>query len=480
MWTSVFAVGFASAEPAVPGGPDSVRLAEPLELSLAGAIELALTNNRDLVNAQLSRAVQRMSLRVAERQFRPDGSIAPYTDYHILGPEDAEYTASGVALGVNMRIPTGGRFDVLLNNMVDRRNGDAYGSVMTIGFTQPLLKGGGVAVNMASLKNARNAEKSNVLALRSAITSTINAVIRSYRGFVQSQRGLEISEGSLQRAQAQREVNKLLIESGRMAEQDLVQNETSVAGRELSLTEARNRLDAARLSLIEVLDIESHVSLELTDALTVEPLALSRLDIARALAVALANRPDYLQALLRLDNAETELMLAKNNRLWDLTASIDVNVAEFGDTYRVARLAQGDYRIGLDFTIPLGDLSRQQRYVSAETSLLRARNDLVELEQAVDIAVRNGVREVEVRYRQVGLAQRALELSERQFEVEKEKLNRGLTTNFQVSSFEEALVNARNGEVAAVIAYLNALTSLDATLGVTLDAWGVDIRRLGG
>ena len=470
---------------ALTGAADADQTASPqteaLELTLADAIGLALQNNRDLINVHLDREVQKMVLRVAEDKFRPDATIAPYTDYQVLGSNnDLESVDSGVSTGFSLLVPTGGRFAVTLNNSVSDQDDTTYRSLVTVSFSQPLLKGRGIAVNRASVKTARLNEQGNVLALRSAIMNTIDSVIRAYRSFIQAQQRLEIATRSLERARAQLEVNRILIQTGRMAEQDIVQTETDVANRELSLAEAGNNLDAARLSLIEVLDIDSHIQVTPTEELAVNPVDPALLDMSRSLESALRNRPDYNQARIRIENAETEFLLAKNNRLWDLSANFAVNVTEFGESYNAfGSLDRGDYRVGLDLTIPLGDLTRRQRYINARTSLMQARNQLSELRQAVDIDVRNAVREVEVRFRQVSLARRTRELSEQQFEVEKDKLNLGLSTNFRVSSYEEDLVRARNGEVDSIISYLNAVTALDRTLGTTMDTWNVDVEELG-
>ena len=56
-----------------------------------------------------------------------------------------------------------------------------------------------------------------------------------------------------------------------------------------------------------------------------------------------------------------------------------------------------------------------------------------------------------------------------------EKLKAGRTTNFELLSYQNALVNAQNSEVNAIISYLNDLTALEATLGIVLDRWGVTL-----
>lgn len=453
-----------------------------LEMTLADSILLALDNNRSLINASLQRVVQKLSLEFAEDKFWPNMNITPYIDYSVMGSSgDQERTASGVTTGVTLKVPTGAELSAISTNTVDSISAEKHRALLTLSFRQPLLKGGGIAVNTASLELARRAEEANILALRSAVMGAVSLVIQTYRNYMQAHQRLEISARSLERAKEQLEVNRLLIDAGRMAERDIVQTETDIANRELGVTEAENSLDAARLSLIDVLDIDGSTRIIPTEELLANPVDPDSLDLERSVELALRSRPDYLSARLRIEDAETELLLARNNRLWDLSATATADFGGSGDSFEPFRsVGSGDYRVGLDLSIPFGDLTLRHRVVRARTALAQARNDLAELRQRVEIAVLNDVREVEVRYRQVDLARRTRELSEQQFEIEKEKLKLGLSTNFQVSNYEEDLVQARNGEVDSVVAYLNALTSLDQTLGTTLETWKVDIKDMGG
>ena len=140
---------------------------------------------------------------------------------------------------------------------------------------------------------------------------------------------------------------------------------------------------------------------------------------------------------------------------------------------------RGTYGIGLGLSIPFyGDLTRQQRYVRASTALQQAEHSLTELRQNIDIEVRNAVRDVAVRLRQVDLARRSRELAEQKVAIEQEKLKLGLSTNFQLVVFEDDLVNAYNNEANTTTAYLNVLTAFDRTLGTTLETWKIDVKRM--
>lgn len=423
-----------------------------LDLTLPEAIALAIRHNRGLINARLDRAVQRFALEVAEDEFRPDASIRPSARFN--SADDWRGQAEVIS-EVTTRVPTGGRFVVSWNDT----------DLSQIGFTQPLLKNAGVAVNTASRKVARLQEQSNILALRAAVSSTVNSVIAAYRGFMQARQRLDIHSRSLQRAKDLLVTTQVLIEAGRVAERDIIQSEADVANRELSLIEARDRLDAARLALIDILDIDSRTSIQ-----PISSLDITRVnpDIDRSTESALSNRTDYRQGELQVEVAETELLTARNNRLWDLSATWSTDFTESGSSRSVR----------LDLNLPFGDLSPKQQFLRATIALRQARNRLAELRQKIDVEVLDAVRKVDVRFRQIELARRTRELAEQKYEIEKGKLSLGLTTNFQVVAFEDDLVRAQNSEVETAIAYLDALTDLDRTLGTTLQTWQIDIEQL--
>jgi len=205
-------------------------------------------------------------------------------------------------------------------------------------------------------------------------------------------------------------------------------------------------------------------------------------DLSRCQALALQNRRDYLQALLNLKTIELNLVVAKNNRLWDLSLEGGYGISgeddeRIGDALST-NANRSAWNVGLMLSIPLyGDLTREQTYLGAKINLKKAKISLEELKENIEIEVLDAVRDVEMKLRQVELARQARELSEKKLEIEKEKLKAGRSTNFQLVSFQNDLIVVQSGELNANIAYLNALTSLDNVLGTTLDTWKIEIKE---
>jgi len=67
-------------------------------------------------------------------------------------------------------------------------------------------------------------------------------------------------------------------------------------------------------------------------------------------------------------------------------------------------------------------------------------------------------------------------LSRRKLDIEREKLNAGRSSNFQILSFESDMRGAENARLSALIAYLNVQTQLDLILGMTLDTWEIALN----
>ena len=379
-----------------------------------------------------------------------------------------------VSPGLTLRIPTGGSVGLYANNRVI--NGGDPNQFLQLEFRQPLLRGAGTKVGTSRVQSARRIQQIGVHNFRSAVMRLISQTIYAYRNVIKSMRAVDIAERSLQRAHDLLEVNRSLIETGRMAEQDIVETEANVAERELSLTEAKNALDDAQIRLIDILDIDSRVRIQPTESLT---LVQETPDIDQTLALALENRPDYLAALLRLENTKSSLAVADNARKWQVDFVSSSSVERSGNSLVGSDDTTDDnYQIGLRVNIPLGaNNARRQRDASrAKVALQHSELRLAELDQSVEIEVRAAVRDVNAQYRRSELARQARELAEKKLEIEKVKLNFGRTTNFRLVRFEDDVVRSQNNEVSAVIAYLNAVTALDQTRGTTLETWRIEIE----
>ncbi|BBD66989.1 hypothetical protein NIES4072_57330 [Nostoc commune NIES-4072] len=436
---------------------ESLQDAGTVALKLSDIVVLALQNNRTIKNSYLERIAQRQDLAVAEDKFAPD--FIPTLSMSVASSESSATTTTNEAgLEAKMKIPTGGELSF-----------GFAGNALTpkISFNQPLLRGGGVDVNRASIKTARLTEKSNVLGLKSTLTNTITDAILAYRNLLRAQEQLKIEQLSLTSAQEILEINQALIAAGRLAPVEIIQSQTAIANRQVSLVAAQNSLQSTKLALLQVLDIDQNTNIVAAEVPKASPVTLDQNKIKQ---LALLNQPEYLQAQLNQDIAKLNLLEAENNRRWDLGLNISYD--------NTGNNATPDVRAGLTFSKTLGDLTVEQTFQRSRVNLLQTENNLNEQRESLDIQVTDGIRDVNLSFKQVELAGQARESSERQLEIEREKQRLGRGSGvFEIVSLENSLVEARNAELNATIEYLNALTNLDKTVGTTLNTWQITIER---
>jgi outer membrane protein TolC len=449
-----------------------------LELTLSDVVILTLENNRPIKRAYLERIAQRQDLAVAEDKFVPNFTPTVSIAIAQFGSNGITTSNSDISAGtrISVRIPTGGElsFGWTVNNdsTLDSNNdflgttdNDSFSQNLQLSFNQPLLRGAGINVNTASIEIARLTEKSNILALKSTLIDTITNAILGYHELLRTQERLKIEQRALELAQEILEVNRVLVEAGRLAPVDIVQSEAAVANRQVSLLAAQNNLASTKLALLDILDLgrDTDVSAE---SITAKPTSV---DSNKLRQLAFENRSDYLRSKLNREIAQRELLLAEDNRRWDLNLITSLNNTIDQTT---------EVRSGLRLSHEFGDLTREQRFQRARINLLQSENTLEDLNDSIEIQVIDRIRDVNLRLSQVELARQATELAERQLEIEREKQRLGRGSGiFELVRLQDDFAQAKNVELDATINYLNALIRLDQTLGTTLDTWQVTIEE---
>jgi len=441
------------------------------------AVALALRYSRSVESAYLERIVEKFELKVVQDEFRPDLFISATV------AQNKDALTSNIDSNLSLKIPTGGQFALTWRqSVIEPWNipTDGVTNDLTLSFKQPLLKGGGVDVNMASQVIAMRREQTNILNLKVTLINTITEVIYSYRNFLLAKRSLEISKLSLERSQNLLQINKALLKAGRIAKVEIIQTETSLANKKLNYRRSKNALDRARIDLLKLLDIDSRSLIEPVELLEVKQVFLDEKQLQQT---AYDNQPAYLNALLVNENTRTQLLVAENNKLWELDIVTQYNITGTSDSWLEAQkqagyLNQGDYSVGLSLRIPFGDLTLKRDVLAAKVAREQAQIELQEIKENIKINIQDAVRDIKIKWEEVKLAQQVRELSKKQLEFELEKLELNRINNFQIVSFQDELVIAENGEIEARINYLNALTDLDVRLGTSLKRWGINIKNV--
>ncbi len=445
-----------------------------IKLSLSDIVFLVVANNTEIKNAYLNRIAEKEDLAVEEDKFVPNLTPTFSLSLDGLGGNTNSNSTGRAGAQVEVRVPTGatlnfnweGNADISgENNLSSGTNDDFFRQSFQVDINQPILRGAGTKLNRASVKIARLQEQENIINLKSTLIDTITNSIIAYRNLLQAQEQVKIQQLSLENALESLEVTQALIDAGRRAPVDIIQNEANVARRRVSLLSAENQLESRKVALLTILDIDKNTKIVTED---IPPVKLTVLNLEKLRETALANRPDYLISQINVSQNKLQLLEAKDRRRWDLSLTASLR----NETDR-----ESDARAGLSLSRTIGDLSLKQQFERARVNLLQSENSLENNLADLNLELEDRVRDVNLSFSQLELAQNATRLSQRQFEIEQEKQRLGRpTTILDLIRLQEDLAQARLDELNATIGYLNALTNLDQFLGTTLQTWKIEIR----
>ncbi|MBP7636237.1 TolC family protein, partial [Candidatus Ozemobacteraceae bacterium] len=138
-----------------------------------------------------------------------------------------------------------------------------------------------------------------------------------------------------------------------------------------------------------------------------------------------------------------------------------------------------EWGVGISLDVPAYGLDRRELragLIGAETGVKKAALNLRKFSDNLELECIDSVRQIRTLEKQIALAAKARELSERKLAVEQEKLKAGRSTNFQIVSYQDDLRNAKISELSARISYLDALSDLDVFMGTMTLTWGIDLN----
>jgi len=483
--------------------PSSVRL------SLRSAIQTAVRNNLGVQAARLEEGISQARIEQAESAFDATffastgfdrtteprvGILFPGTETPVIPPINDNRTWV-YETGLRQRTVTGGGFEVAFGGGIADNYprglyspDPAYSNSVRLGLTQPLLRGFGSDVNEAQIRLARNADRASFQQLRARLLATVADVEAAYWQLVLTRQNLIIAEWLVEVGVEVRDV----LARRRQYDATLAEYANAVA----TVEQRKANVIQARLSVAQATNtlkaLVNSPDLPVGDETVVVPVDLPvsapvRYGLRDGIVAAVANSPTVLQALLAIDNASIQSVVADNQRLPQLDLNAQLGYfglsGDYGDA--VNQLGSGDfveYLVGATFSQLIGNRLGEALY--REARLERSRS-VIQYRQSVQLAtveVKNRLLEVVASYelieqtRATRLAQaenlRALEVTERTLAA--------LTPEFLQLKFQtqNALALAQQSAAAALVNYNVSLARLWQAMGTGLEMNRIEIATV--
>jgi outer membrane protein TolC len=470
---------------AVPPPPGAPRGA--MGLSLKDSIALALKNNLDITIEGFNPRLRDQDLTFEKSAFDPSAFLELTRTDNKLPAGLSLLTGQRVLndlfdfnTGLRQKLPTGGTYELRFNNEYNHipTSNPNEGVISKLGLTltHPLLRNFGFEANETNIRIASNNQSISREQLRLKVSDITTQVYNAYVELVFAIENLEVQRRSLRLAQDLVTLNKARVRAGVAAPVEVTQAEAQEAARVQDVILAEKAVRDAEDTLKVILNIPGSGSwgqeIQPTYSLTFEPKPIS---LEETIRQALENRYEYKSAKFDIESKELNVRLTRNQLLPDLSFVGSVSTNGFGTSYGkdMNTLGSGDfvsYSVGVILTVPLGNRAAESTYTKARLTAEQAKTSLKQLELQIVQQVREAVRRVEANTKRVDANRAARALAEEQLRVEQRRLEAGVTTTFNVLSFQRDLSAAQANELRAIADYVESLANLERVRGTVLEA----------
>jgi outer membrane protein len=276
-------------------------------LSLDAAVKLAVENNLSLQTARLQLEKAEADLDVARTRRLPSFETQ-VTASELLTP--VSFTFPAGALGV---YPATGPIPSADMRVTTPRQPTAY---MTAQVSQPLSQLVRVGLGIRTAATGRDIERERI---RAQQLSLVNTVKRLYFAILQTRSALAAGNDAialyreLDRTVRQRVVQKVALRS------DALDVELRLAQEVLEQTTRTNTLASQKEQLNQLLGRDVRTSFDVEG---VPEMSLVDLNLEAAQSRALENRPDVMEARLKVKQAELDYRLKKSDRIPEVSLSL--------------------------------------------------------------------------------------------------------------------------------------------------------------
>lgn len=473
-------------------------------LTYAESVQLALQKNFAIEGASFDPLIGRAQLRSSEGKFDPALTLA-YTrddneeDLTGLNVTTAEQLADGLLqpglLTRNTRdfaeanvgglTPWGMTYElgVTLENRQNSRNGytNRYTSFAGFTVTQPVLRGFGTDVNLASVRLASADLGISKYAYARQVIETVTRVAEVYNELWFSGGNAEVERRSRSLAAQLAADNRRRAEIGVMSPLDVLQAETDVAGREerVLVAERQQADDENFLKQLVTNRVEDVLSVRIDIA--PPPRAPGIAENRKAdLAAAVQNRPDFQAALLELQKREINVVFTRNAALpqLDLVASLGRNGIDNDLSDSINRSVENGtlaWSVGGIFSVPIPNNTGQGDLEAAKLEAARQIVDLKRLEQSILVEADNAAGQVETASKRIDAAKQARVLAAETLAAGETRLRAGIATTFEVLQFQRDLATAAISEIRAMADYNIAVARYQQATGTTLARHGITL-----
>ena len=476
-WKANF--GYKANYKVTDGEPNTLEVIKMLPpsriLSQAQAVEIATRYNRDYQTQKESLYLSALDLTLTRHDYAQQwfGTI----DAFYKAADSAEETPLDATGGVNQQFLLGDGIVVSTGLAVDWARfltGDpqtSLGSVLSASLSAPLLGSGAGKAARENLTQAERTVLYNVRSFNRYRKTFVVSIISNYYRVLQARNSVEIQKASYQRLVDSTNQLRMEVEVGKRPAYDLAEAEQRLLSGEQSVVSAiqsyEQTLDNFKIILALPTDIE--IQLDPNELNILEAIGVSKPDYSAedAIQMALARRLDLANVRDGLDDVERKLILAAEGLgpQVDLAATAEVDSTADTEMTRL-RFHDGTYSLGITADLPFDRKEERNAYREALINVRRSQRNYDEEIDNVKLDVREAYRNLIETAESYRIQKIGLDLARKRVEVEKLSLQYGRGTVRLLLDSEDALVQAQDDVLGALVNHMIAKLSFFRDVGI--------------
>jgi len=467
---------------------ESVPAEQPpakLTLTIEECRAIALENNLDIKTQLFDPTIADESLKEAQARFEPLAfsrlgfvkSDTPGGTPITITLDSSQRESIMGDVGVELPLRTGGTitFDLPFSRL--ERYDTMYSSELSLSLSQPLLRNSGARTNTYAIRIAHYDAQIVQAQTRLEVTRVLAQVDRAYWLLYAFRRELEVRKQEYDLAIAQLQQAQRKVQTGQVAEIEIIRAEAAAAERLEAIILAENSVRDSERNLKRLLN---RIGLEMETATVLIPATppnciYYQLDTERLLECAIEKRMELLELELQIARDASTIDFGKNQTLPLVLFEYEYNINALGgnanDSFDLLldnRFV--DHRIGLVLQVPIGNAaakSRLQRAILQRCQRL-ATKQLRELQIRQEVL--NAADQMEANWQRVVASRKSMILSERNLKAEQRQFELGLQTSTEVLDAQTSFANAQSAEIRAIVEYQIAQIDLAYATGTLLGA----------
>lgn len=461
------AAGPAPGAPVLPAAPVSSAPSEqPAATGLLTSqqvVELAVQNNPELHTALLRESQARFNVTAEEALYDPvftanaaythsrnpslrgtDGTVISTNNVYNVGAGLTKEFAVGTVLAATVTGQRSASASPPINNQGGQNAvGPAYSLVGKLALTQPLLRGAGSTLGLASLRLARLNRTAEALQAQQTASQTLHDLLTSYWELWYSTQAVRIKEATRDLAKTLQTQAEEQVKSGTLANVDALPYYTQLASQEEAVVNQALSAQNGSITLARYMGQAERTGPDLTPADNPPDVVIDDLG-DQALNDALAASYTVKQLQTQLQVAQEQAKIAGDPLRPRLDVDAYVQAQGLGNRAvppafeQFGNMDAVSAHVGLTFETPLTDTRRSAQIQSALLSAHIAEKQIESARQDLRAAVRTAILRRNAAKRSLEVALQTEKVASQQAEGQKGKFLAGTAVAADVKQAEDA------------------------------------------